>query len=268
MSRSIEEWKKVIVDNIIATAKESRLDNQLFGRVYGDCTKANVGRILRRSGKPKAKPLQEGEPPTMLPALNIEEARAASVKFEAQGEFRTWFEDQNYHFVDPYVNGIAREVATCEMAESMNCLIEEAKQYKRVIPSTEARLTKQDVIKAVEWIGDNEYHADTLVVSLKHRLDLVERSEIIPWWHLPGYVSENNGPQFVGIMGGLNVYGIRELPREISLVYEKEEIWVNRTPMTCEFDDPSDPKKLLISEQCLAYAVDVGALAKVSLKQK
>jgi len=268
MSRSIEEWKKVIVDNIIATARESRLDNQLFGRVYGDCTKANVGRILRRSGKPKAKPMQEGEPPTMLPAWNIEEARAASVKFEAQGEFRTWFEDQNYHLVNPYVNGIAREVAACEMAESMNCLIEEAKQYKRVIPSTEDRLTKQDVIKAVEWIGGNEYHADTLVVSLKHRLDLVERSEIIPWWDLPGYVSENKGPQFVGIMGGLNVYGIRQLPREISLVYEKEEIWVNRTPMTCEFDDPSDPKKLLISEQCVAYAVDVGALAKVSLKQK
>lgn len=123
-------------------------------------------------------------------------------------------------------------------------------------------MTKIDVKKASEWIRSNNHFADTLLVHPFQQIKLIEHQELIEAWRF-GSIAEQKGKHFCEMTDALNTYWVSVIGKGVALIYEKSECCLRRTPLRVRFDDPANPKQLIVEEDRIAWFTDKTAAAKI-----
>jgi hypothetical protein len=262
--KTFEEYMKEIVDKILATVQKQRMDKELVSHIYEDVESRIIDYVWKKSGADREEPLPEGGTLMILAPFETEAADVVHIRIKVKGDFITWFRNQENYIIDPYVEEIGRLVAAHEAAAIIQGLIKEAKEF----PVTSDRPAKPEVMKASEWIRNNKHYADTLVINPEHQVKLVENNEILERWLFPLSLWDKKGSHFCGIMDGIEVYWTPHIAKDVSLLYEKSQACLKRTPIVIKFDDPNNPANLLIEEDCVAWSVDNNAISKICLKPK
>lgn len=118
--------------------------------------------------------------------------------------------------------------------------------------------TKERVMESINWIADNGHYPNRLLANPLDRALLEKEGVIIPIW-------QRKGSRFYEMaQGGLDVYWIPQIQRGIAIIYEKEGVTLERTPLRICFDDMNQPKYLIVEQERLASPFDEKAVVKMN----
>jgi hypothetical protein len=144
-----------------------------------------------------------------------------------------------------------------ETEKTLQFLLIEAQEFK----SKEKRLTRSDIRKASNLIANNGHLADILIIDPYQHLELSKHNEIT-----------NRGLRqikketlhFCGTIDNvIQVYRTLTMSKNIALLFEKQECYINRTPLQLSFDNRYSPEKLIVEEKRIAWFDDKTGAVKI-----
>lgn len=250
------------IKNVILTAiRKHRMERELVGNVYEDIERSKIQHIPKRRGEERKRELPGGGIEVTLAPLILEDVNPIQIRATWKIDPLEWFKNRESFYVDPYLDEIGLRIALLETSAVITGLAKEAEEFH----AHEPMLTRSDIAEAARWIGSNKHVADTLVVDPEQEMKLIMRKEIIPIWSLLPTKPDGDNQHLCGIIDGLKVYWTPKMSGNMALLYEKKETYFAKTPMRIFFDDPAHPSKMIIEEDCVAWAMDSKAIANISL---
>ena len=179
-------------------------------------------------------------------------------------DLKDWAYDPQQYYMSSLMIRLGEILAEREYFWIVKSLLENAGHMLKI--ETKGELTKADVLRAREKIGEWELFADTLVMPREHVLKLWKEKQLWEAHRIQtGYVpEEQRGPHFWGWLDGFNVYSARFLKNE-AVLFNRAEIIVRNTPQVVSFDDIDRPQKLIIEKRCSSAPIIDLAVAKIEL---
>jgi hypothetical protein len=132
--RELDEWLLDFTEKIRDKVKNDRIDEEIIDGIYEDDRLPNyIWRIHEERSERFV---------SIIPKTEV----VTPFTIRVSGSIDQWVADPQSFAIDFLLNEIARLVIIREAITTLHCLLSEAKEFT----STEGRLTKKDIKKAVE----------------------------------------------------------------------------------------------------------------------
>ena len=206
--------------------------------------------------------IKEGAPPPEPYVYSTQRVTPKEVGFIV--DLKNWVDEKEYTIMDPFLVDLGRGIAIREGYVIIRSMDEKAGYSMKT--KTKGKLTKMDIIEAEKWIKKQGWYADTLLIHPDQEAEFLIRNEIlipslIPTSYIP---KEKRGRNFSGLLNGLNVY-CTPLVEGLAFVYKKSQIIVAKTRLKIDFDDLTNPSKLIIQRSCSSAPIDERGVVKITL---
>jgi hypothetical protein len=214
-----------------------------------------------------------------MPAVFYKYERAPKAVNKAEGEFLETIKYASRNVTPVQIGGVFNlgegsienrylpvEMARYFVEEEYKAVIAGLQSYAGINVNVRKKgvLSIDDVWKAFFEHARKGANADSIVVSLKQKTQLLIDGKILP----PRFRSSDPNTEkipmyYAGQIGTINTYWARFI-EDFSLVFEREEILIHRTPLEISFDMQETPK-LTIKEWFACAPTFDEAVAKINL---
>jgi len=177
---------------------------------------------------------------------------------------KDWADDPERTYMDMFMMQIGERIAENEVWAIVKGMVDNAGHTLEA--EKKGELTKNDVEKAKDWVGNQGTYADTLIVYLEQKTEFLKRGELVEATpNVLGWIpEERRGRHFSGLVNGLFAYWTR-FTKGLAIVYERNAIMVRKTPFKIDFDNSTHPSALNIEKWCSSAPTIEQGVVKITL---
>ena len=215
--------------------------------------------LLKGYGPAGAQVLSEGTAPPKPYAVSTRLVETYDVGFRV--EVRDWAKAPEGLLTETLMEQIATKIAENEVLVLVEGLAKNA--GKQVQATNALRLSKADLRSAIQWIGNNGFQPNRVLVSPELESQLMLKNELLEKWHFSSS-TEDWGSHYSGKIDGLDLFWDYSLTGR-AIVYESYNVTFAKTDLKVTFDDMQNPNQLIVQSWCSCAPLDERSVALITV---
>jgi hypothetical protein len=250
--RYLADFRKQIEDGYSRHAYLNHL-------VFSVRTVSEPASIFPRGNGPTGAQSSQGEAVPEPYAVSTRIVTPNDIGFHVQ--VRDWMKAPEGTLMGTLMELIATKIAENEVLVLVEDLTKTAgKQFQA---TNALRLSKADLRSAIQWIGNNGFQPDRVLVSPELESQLMLKNEVIEKWHFPSFMADR-GNHHSGKVDGLDLFWDYSLKGR-AIVYESYNVTFAKTDLKVTFDDVQNPTELIVQCWCSCAPLDERSVALITV---